>query len=293
MVKKHIPKKIKNDSWDKYIGREKGVHKCLCCFRTDIEQKDFVAGHIVSEKNGGKININNIIPICKGCNGSMGIMNMCRYIELYEPHRYIWFKNNILKNKPIYDEIVDMEIDDDLDLNDIIEMDGIEYLYDWINTSGGIKHRKYYEHKLRNKIYYISDDKYKYIFNKLKSNKVGVEVGKYSNKNYPIFYKDVSNEKKIELYFERFDLKQVKQIYFLLERNHITKSRTKIIKDITEKYTLNNIKNLVYNLSFDINYIKECKCKITFLTRKTTLNNKYPKCNKCKLVYFYHENLIN
>mgnify|MGYP001170965970 CR=1 FL=1 len=58
MVKQNIPKKIKIDSWDKWIGEEFGVYNCLCCDRTKIKQTTFHGGHFKSEKNGGKISVN-------------------------------------------------------------------------------------------------------------------------------------------------------------------------------------------------------------------------------------------
>ena len=88
MFKQKIHKKIKVDSWDKWIGEDYGVHNCLCCDRIKIKQSTFQGGHFKSEKNGGKISVNNIIPICAGCNSSMGSKNMDYYIKLFEPERY-------------------------------------------------------------------------------------------------------------------------------------------------------------------------------------------------------------
>jgi hypothetical protein len=81
--KRKIPQKIKNESWDKYIGRHIGEAKCVCCKLTTIDSKHFIAGHVISEKNGGQINIDNIRPICNGCNSSMGTENMDVFIENY------------------------------------------------------------------------------------------------------------------------------------------------------------------------------------------------------------------
>ena len=70
--KKQIPKKIKNEVWDKYIGKELGISKCYCCKNTEISKNEFHAGHFISEANGGKVKIDNLRPICPGCNLSMG-----------------------------------------------------------------------------------------------------------------------------------------------------------------------------------------------------------------------------
>jgi 5-methylcytosine-specific restriction endonuclease McrA len=53
---------------------------------TDITQLSFHAGHVISEKNGGEINVNNLRPICQNCNSSMGTTNMNDYIEKYKLH---------------------------------------------------------------------------------------------------------------------------------------------------------------------------------------------------------------
>lgn len=42
--KKKIPKKVKNDSWDLYVGKNVATTKCICCKTSEIEGKDFVAG---------------------------------------------------------------------------------------------------------------------------------------------------------------------------------------------------------------------------------------------------------
>ena len=81
--KKPIPKKIKRELWDKLIGREKGIAKCLCCNNIEISKDDFDAGHIIPESKGGNTNIDNLRPICRACNSSMGQMNMDDYIKKY------------------------------------------------------------------------------------------------------------------------------------------------------------------------------------------------------------------
>jgi len=94
--KKKIPKKIKNDSWDKYIGKQFGESLCLCCTHSVICQKEFTAGHVRSEFNGGIITVNNIIPICSACNLSMATQNMDEYIKEYYPDNYETFRNKML-----------------------------------------------------------------------------------------------------------------------------------------------------------------------------------------------------
>ena len=71
-----------------YVGKEKyygksNETKCLCCKNTTISITNFECGHVVSNKDGGKININNLKPICKTCNLSMGTTNMDIFIKKY------------------------------------------------------------------------------------------------------------------------------------------------------------------------------------------------------------------
>jgi len=83
--KKKIPKKVKNDSWDCYVGKNVATAKCICCKISEINAKDFVAGHVVSEYNGGQVVVDNLMPICQPCNSSMGVTNMEDYIKAHYP----------------------------------------------------------------------------------------------------------------------------------------------------------------------------------------------------------------
>ena len=81
--KQQIPKHIKTIIWNTYIGEDIMKHKCLCCKRVNIRITDFDAGHIISEKDGGTLEINNLRPICGSCNHAMGPMNMIEFIKKY------------------------------------------------------------------------------------------------------------------------------------------------------------------------------------------------------------------
>ena len=87
--KAKIPSPVKRQVWNKYIGIKKGEAKCYCCKLSDINQMSFHAGHVISEKNGGEVNVNNLKPICQNCNSSMGTMNMNDFIEKYGLHKNI------------------------------------------------------------------------------------------------------------------------------------------------------------------------------------------------------------
>lgn len=80
-IKKNIPKSIRNLVWNNYIGEKRGNGLCKCCKKKTISQMDFDCGHIISEYNGGKTIVKNLIPICKLCNASMGRINMHDFIK--------------------------------------------------------------------------------------------------------------------------------------------------------------------------------------------------------------------
>lgn len=79
--RKHIPQKIRQDLWKQYYGENYNA-LCLIC-KQQISINIFEVGHIVSSADGGGDNIDNLRPICRDCNRSMGTTNMDYYIEKY------------------------------------------------------------------------------------------------------------------------------------------------------------------------------------------------------------------
>ena len=79
--KQSIPKTLKIDVWNKYIGEDTGKTKCLCCKSKDITQLNFHCGHVLAENNGGRLNVDNLRPICASCNLSMGSTHMDEFIK--------------------------------------------------------------------------------------------------------------------------------------------------------------------------------------------------------------------
>ena len=73
--KKRITKKLKKEVWIKEYG-DKKEGKCPYknCKNT-IYEKDYSCGHIISEYNGGETTINNLRPMCYGCNNKLGKRN--------------------------------------------------------------------------------------------------------------------------------------------------------------------------------------------------------------------------
>ena len=54
------------------------------------------AGHIIPEKDGGDTTIDNLIPICSGCNSSMGSENMNSFIKRFYPKNMNNYINKII-----------------------------------------------------------------------------------------------------------------------------------------------------------------------------------------------------
>lgn len=78
--KQSIPKNVRSIVWNHYIGEDIIKHKCLCCKKVTISNTNYEVGHVLSEKNGGTHEINNLRPICFACNHSMGSENMVDFV---------------------------------------------------------------------------------------------------------------------------------------------------------------------------------------------------------------------
>jgi 5-methylcytosine-specific restriction endonuclease McrA len=80
---KNLPKIIKSLTWDKYIGKERGIGPCYVCAK-DIDSKHFELGHIQAKAKGGSDEIDNLRPICSLCNKSIGTKNMDEFKKEYK-----------------------------------------------------------------------------------------------------------------------------------------------------------------------------------------------------------------
>jgi hypothetical protein len=72
--KAYINKAIKEKIWIKHFGLNFEVD-CPCCELRKINPFSFSTGHILAEAKGGKVEVNNLIPICCFCNSRMGTKN--------------------------------------------------------------------------------------------------------------------------------------------------------------------------------------------------------------------------
>jgi hypothetical protein len=81
-----IPKNVRIDVWNKWIGKEIGQLKCPLCNIIEIQQgscNGWDCGHIIAKSHGGDISIENLRVICKSCNSSMGSHDMRDYCNKY------------------------------------------------------------------------------------------------------------------------------------------------------------------------------------------------------------------
>lgn len=72
--RKSIPKSVRNQIWRDRFG-DQFYGRCDVCKNT-IRRDNFEAGHIISAKDGGEDTIDNLKPICRTCNRSMGTQNL-------------------------------------------------------------------------------------------------------------------------------------------------------------------------------------------------------------------------
>jgi 5-methylcytosine-specific restriction endonuclease McrA len=73
--KKKPLKAIRDILWEIHFGKSL-IGNCYCCNEQIQYNKNYEAGHIEAEARGGKTEINNLKPVCRTCNRSMGTMNM-------------------------------------------------------------------------------------------------------------------------------------------------------------------------------------------------------------------------
>lgn len=81
--KQKMSKSLRELCWNTYIGETVGKAKCLCCGINDITPFNFNCRHVITYANGGKTSIENLRPICSGCNNSIGSENMDVFKQKY------------------------------------------------------------------------------------------------------------------------------------------------------------------------------------------------------------------
>lgn len=74
-----VPAQIRTQVWRKHCG-DTLTGTCAVC-KSHVDNSAFHAGHIVSQKNGGTMEIHNLRVTCATCNLSMGSQNMDIFIR--------------------------------------------------------------------------------------------------------------------------------------------------------------------------------------------------------------------
>jgi hypothetical protein len=72
---------FKRQCWNHWIGEDIGKIICPVCKLTYITQLNFSCAHIISESKGGKLELNNVRPICCGCNSSVYTNDLTSFIQ--------------------------------------------------------------------------------------------------------------------------------------------------------------------------------------------------------------------
>ena len=101
--RKQIPKQKRDESWKRWIGNEFGESRCYCCRVEKIKMNNFECGHVQSDANGGSVLVENLRPICKKCNQTMGKTHMRDYIAEHYSHNLQLFDDEI--SPGAYEEI--------------------------------------------------------------------------------------------------------------------------------------------------------------------------------------------
>jgi hypothetical protein len=82
-TRKSIPKKIRDKVWHNWFGEDECGY-CYCC-EEELSLKGWHCGHIVAAASGGKDTPDNLRPLCRTCNTSMGTQNMDEFKARYYP----------------------------------------------------------------------------------------------------------------------------------------------------------------------------------------------------------------
>lgn len=82
-TKTPIPVIIRQQVWKKVNKSECDVGRCYTC-SSDLLYPHMECGHIKAHALGGDISVDNLMPVCKSCNGDMGIMDLHEYKAMIE-----------------------------------------------------------------------------------------------------------------------------------------------------------------------------------------------------------------
>ena len=72
---------LKNVLFEKHKDNFNYVNCCICTKK--LEYRHMNIGHFISLKNGGTNTVDNLRPICQGCNCSIGSLNVNDFLISY------------------------------------------------------------------------------------------------------------------------------------------------------------------------------------------------------------------
>lgn len=92
LKRKNISKALRAKVWTSNINKMYEVN-CICCNSNVINAHNYECGHIISDYNGGSVELSNLLPICSLCNKSMGKTNMDQFVLRDFPENIENFKS--------------------------------------------------------------------------------------------------------------------------------------------------------------------------------------------------------
>lgn len=83
---KTIPAIVRFKVWNTYVGEHVGKTLCPLCQLNDIHPLKFHCAYVIAKSNGGSDEVENLRPICSGCNQSMSNYNLYDFAKKYFPN---------------------------------------------------------------------------------------------------------------------------------------------------------------------------------------------------------------
>jgi len=95
-IYKQISSDLRNEVWDKYIGKDRAFAQCQNCQDIELDKtKIWHCSHIVAKAKGGELSADNLVPLCVDCNMKIGTST----VSTETVERWKNFLKNIKKNK--------------------------------------------------------------------------------------------------------------------------------------------------------------------------------------------------
>ncbi len=116
--KPSIPSGVRDDLWERYFGPETTIGTCFVCGRQLDKRDNYEVGHYISTAEDGTDDIENLRPVCRSCNRSMGKMSIPDFkrkyypnvpdLGLYDPEKNPGIQTRVEQTQTIVSETRDM-----------------------------------------------------------------------------------------------------------------------------------------------------------------------------------------